>query len=294
MGAGCGSSPSASSPTVVTVSSISVTATVSTTSGPSGGDKGYVEVEPGRRIYFPCQGTGQTTTILIAGLGNSSFVWSPVQGLLAKRDDLRVCLFERASLGPSDQAGGNVDAADAVADLLAALHGLELSDPVVLVGASYGGLVAQLMARTHPDRVSGVVLVDSTHADLDARIDAILPPAISAERRTELGSGPEPVTFDDLLASDRAVIAAPPFPHVPLVVIRHGIPFESSHADYPTDAVEALWRELQDDLAVMSPCSSERLAATSGHRIHQDQPDLVAQAITDVAASVQSDTCTLT
>ena len=128
---------------------------------------------------------------------------------------------------------------------------------------------------------------------MDAEIEKVLPPAITQERRDELGSGPEPITFAGLLASGASVNAAPPFPEVPLVVLRHGLPFKSSHDDYPSAAVESVWAHLEDQLTALSQCSDERLAERSGHRIHQDQPDLVVAAIVDVAESISANDCRL-
>ena len=48
-----------------------------------------------------------------------------------------------------------------LADVVAGIRG-----PVVLVGASYGGLVARCLAATSPERVAGVVLLDAVHEDL--------------------------------------------------------------------------------------------------------------------------------
>jgi pimeloyl-ACP methyl ester carboxylesterase len=80
---------------------------------------------------------------------------------------------------------------------------------------------------------------------------------------------------------------------VPLVVLRHGIPFNSSHEDFPSAAVESVWAHLEDQLASLSQCSDERVAERSGHRIHQDQPDLVVAAIVDVADSISENDCRL-
>lgn len=44
-------------------------------------------------------------------------------------------------------------------------------------------------------------------------------------------------------------------------------------------------------LAALSQCSDERVAERSGHRIHQDQPDLVVTAIIDVADSISANDC---
>jgi pimeloyl-ACP methyl ester carboxylesterase len=232
--------------------------------------------------------------VLLSGLGNESSVWTDVLSLAKEQHpDLVLCVFERAGLGLSDPPAGNVQAADAVDDLVQALTNRSIDAPIILVGASYGGLVTQLFARLHPESVTGVVLVDSIHPDVDAEIEKILPPAIAQERRDELGGGPEPITFAGLVASGASVNAAPPFPDVPLVVLRHGVPFESTHDDFPSAAVEALWAHLEDQLAALSRCSDERVAQRSGHRIHQDQPDLVVTAILDVVDSVSANNCRL-
>jgi pimeloyl-ACP methyl ester carboxylesterase len=254
----------------------------------------FVVVAPNRRVYFPCHSGAKLPIVLLSGLGNPSSVWSDVLTLATEQHpELALCVFERAGLGQSDPAAGDVQAADAVDDLVQALNQRSINTPILLVGASYGGLVSQLFARLHPERVAGVVLVDSIHPDLDSEIEKILPPAIAQERRGELGGGPEAITFADLLASDASVNAAPPFPEVPLVVLRHGVPFESSHADFPSAAVESLWAHLEDQLAALSQCSAERVAERSGHRIHQDQPDLVLAAIVDVADSISANGCRL-
>lgn len=257
-------------------------------------DDDFVEVAPHRRAYFPCHSGDKMPIVLLSGLGNDSSVWSDVVALATKQHpELGLCVFERAGLGRSDPPAGNVQAADAVADIVQALTARSIDTPILLVGASYGGLVAQLFARLHPDKVAGVVLVDSIHPDVDAEIEKVLPPAIAQERRDELGSGPESITFAGLLASGASVNAAPPFPEVPLVVLRHGLPFKSSHDDYPSAAVESVWAHLEDQLTALSQCSDERLAQRSGHRIHQDQPDLVVAAIVDVAESIAANDCHL-
>jgi hypothetical protein len=254
----------------------------------------FVTVAPNRRIYFPCHPGANMPIVLLSGLGNDSSVWSAVLALITKQHpELRPCVFERSGLGLSDPPPGDVQAANAVDDMIQALTNRSIDGPILLVGASYGGLVAQLFARLHPEKVAGVVLVDSIHPDVDAEIEKVLPPAIAQERRDELGGGPEPITFADLLASGASVNAAPPFPEVPLVVLRHGIPFNSSHEDFPSAAVESVWAHLEDQLASLSQCSDERVAERSGHRIHQDQPDLVVAAIVDVADSISENDCRL-
>lgn len=48
-----------------------------------------------------------------------------------------------------------------VSDLHALLAAARVSEPIVLVGHSAGGLAARLFAATYPDEVAGIVLVDA-------------------------------------------------------------------------------------------------------------------------------------
>jgi len=228
----------------------------------------------GRKLEILCRGSGGPVVILDAGLGNTLDVWSSVMDRL---DGVTtVCAYDRAGLGHSDLRPPPHGAQSAVDDLHALLGAAGLLRPFVVVGASFGGIDAQLFARRYPGEVAGAVLVDAIAAGWDEQLEAILTPSQVADRRA-IPNG-EDLTNEDIRASERALVGAPPFPPIPLVVLRHGEPFPGDPG-WPTDRVEALWKRLQDGLAAMSPMSVELIATASGHRIHQSQPDLVADSI---------------
>jgi pimeloyl-ACP methyl ester carboxylesterase len=235
---------------------------------------GLIGLPDGRRLDVTCIGSGNPVVVLDAGLGNTSDVWIPVADLVGSF--ATVCRYDRAGLGRSDPRPEPHGAASAVADLHALLQAANLPAPYVVVGASFGGLDVQLFARTYPADTAGVVLVDAIPPEWNAGLEALLTPAQVAERHA-IPNG-EPMTNDDLRASDAAVLAAPPFPPVKLVVLRHDIPFPGD-AGWPTAKVEALWAGLQAGLAAASPDGVLIQARNAGHRIHQDQPALVADAI---------------
>lgn len=249
-----------------------------TPSSPSDLPEGSVDIGGGRHLDIACQGSGSPVVVLDAGLGNELDVWSAVMTRVA--EFTTVCAYNRAGLGTSDLRPPPHGAASAVDDLHALLGAAGLPAPYVLVGASFGGLDAQLYARRYPAETAGVVLVDAIAPEWDRKLEAMLSPALVAERRA-IPNG-EDLTNEDIRASELGLLGAPPFPPVPLVVLRHGRPFEMG-PDWPTAEVESLWTSLQEGLAAMSPQSSLLLAASSSHRIHQDQPDLVADAIHAVA-----------
>lgn len=106
-------------------------------------------------------GTGGPTVVLDAASGTPSLSWTPVLPALAERT--RVIAYDRAGLGASDPAMP-VAIDSEVEDLAALLSGAG-NGPCVLVGHSWGGMLAQLVAWEHPELVAGLVLVDPAHEE---------------------------------------------------------------------------------------------------------------------------------
>ena len=50
-----------------------------------------------------------------------------------------------------------------------------IGEPLVLVGASTGGLIVRLFASERADRVAGLVLVDASHEDQEMEMPGIAP-----------------------------------------------------------------------------------------------------------------------
>jgi pimeloyl-ACP methyl ester carboxylesterase len=114
----------------------------------------------GRRLHVYCAGTTNDPTVIIeAGSGNDSTLWGGIVVQVASF--ARVCTYDRAGLGWSDPASTPMTLDDRANDLHAMLSGAGVSGPLILVGHSYGGYVVRAFARSKPDRVVGVVLVDA-------------------------------------------------------------------------------------------------------------------------------------
>jgi pimeloyl-ACP methyl ester carboxylesterase/uncharacterized RDD family membrane protein YckC len=115
-----------------------------------------------RKLHLHCSGAGAPTVILEAGASSFAIDWSLVQPQIARVT--RVCSYDRAGHGWSD--GLSTTTAEKVAaDLHALLTTAGEKPPLVLVGASMGGIYTRIFERRHPSAVAGLVFIDPSHED---------------------------------------------------------------------------------------------------------------------------------
>ena len=109
----------------------------------------------GAKMHYICEGTGEPTLVLIAGIPGGALNWTPVMPGLAAHH--RVCAFDRLGQDWSDPAPHPRTFTTAADELHSALQTLGIEHPVV-VGHSFGGALVQIYAAKYD--VAGVVLVD--------------------------------------------------------------------------------------------------------------------------------------
>ena len=110
------------------------------------------------RIYWDARGQGTPAVLLESGLAATSLSWALVQDQLARAT--QVCSYDRAGLGWSERGHGKLTVESILHDLEALIATQLGSDPVVLAGHSFGGMLVRAYACRQPDRVAGLVLVD--------------------------------------------------------------------------------------------------------------------------------------
>lgn len=224
-----------------------------------------------------CRGEGRPTVVFMSGLGvTSGPTWADVEPAVSR--GTRTCLHDRPGTGGLPAASPPRDSAAMVSELRAALRKAGEQGPFVLVGASLGGLNAQLFAARHPQDVAGLVFVDAIHPDFDRRFAEVMGRNAARARARSLESNPERVRFRDLRASDREVKAAGRLPAVPTVVLVHGRSFDPGGE--PVPKLERAWRALARELA--GPGGTVRVVPGTSHRIAEDDPAAVIEAIREV------------
>ncbi len=89
-------------------------------------------------------------------------------------------MYHRPGLGQSELGEEIRNTEATVQDVHQLLTYFEIDEPVYLVGHSYGGLCAQHFAKMYPERIAGMVLVDSTSIHLE-RLDELDLPVLNEE-----------------------------------------------------------------------------------------------------------------
>jgi len=129
-----------------------------------------ITLAPGRALNLRCVGDGPKTVLLEAGGNADSTAWFRVQALLSPQ--ARVCAYDRAGYGFSDEGPMPRDLDADVADLAALVKAAKLKTPLVLVGHSLGSNIVRRYAQLHPEDVRALVLVDPPEQGADALLPA--------------------------------------------------------------------------------------------------------------------------
>ena len=279
---------------------------------------GPVDIGDGRKIYATCKGTnhdGSPTVVLIAGKGNGADDWKSIldpddpvhdapgddlpfhqEGIRHSDDSVfsqvsrftRVCAYDRpdvrvtgADVSTPRPQPHTVDLD--VNDLDAMLTSLGEQKPYVLVAHSYGGLIATLYARTHPQDVAGLVMVDAV---TERMTDVASPGAVKTWDASNAQTSPESREGVRLLDAFEKIEAAAPPRAVPAVVLSADKPWRVDLLPPEAKKGEQVtfddWLESQQRLSETLGAREYITNTDSGHDIYLYQPRMVVDAIRDV------------
>ncbi|UCD24758.1 MAG: alpha/beta hydrolase [Gemmatimonadota bacterium] len=290
-----------------------------------------------RALHLHCVGEGSPTVVFEAGAGGGVLDWTLVQDEVG--EFTRACAYDRAGIGWSDAASRPLSKAEVSTNLHDLLDNGDVDGPLVLVGHSLGGFYVRSFAESWPDRVAGMVLVESSHENQARR----MPPEVmeaqlgmmrvltmcrmlapfglmrlakfadgfteglpfTEERREAVIAVMNRTGYCAGLANELEAAMAdsaetdPPTPlgDLPLIVLSAGIqdtlpPAEFSGSGVTPDimrATNAVWNQMQAELAGLSTRGVHEIATESEHYIQFDQPDLVVDAVRRVVMQARDE-----
>jgi pimeloyl-ACP methyl ester carboxylesterase len=122
----------------------------------------------GHAINLRCSGKGERVVLFEAGTNADSSTWYRVLPLLESQ--ARVCAYDRAGYGFSDEGPMPRDLDADVTDLHELIQAAKLPLSLVLVGHSLGSNIVRRYAQQFPGDVAGMVLVDPPEQGADQAI----------------------------------------------------------------------------------------------------------------------------
>jgi len=270
----------------------------------------------GRNMHINCIGNKSPSIILDSGAGGFSLEWRNIQKSLSQY--ARVCAYDRAGYGWSDMGLLPRTTKRITHELHTLLQNAGIHGPYILVGHSFGGFTAQYFARNFGDEIAGIVLIDSSHEEQVYRLPENGKDVVRRSLHQDRSNMVTKSVIHEHYPEEEATVAQQlmtrwsalltwreemanyalssrelrdvyykPILEIPIVVLSRG---KRVWPDTPYgDAMEATWKELQDELSYLNGNSTHIIAENSGHLIHLDEPELVVDAIHDVLDFVEKE-----
>lgn len=260
----------------------------------------------GYRVHLYCTGEG-SPTVVVVGAG-FSFDWDLVQSGVARFT--KICTYDVSGTAWSDPNPHSLlTCSDRVDEVHKVLSSARIEGPYVLVGLSVGALVARLYASLYPGEAAGMVVVD--HAFIDAETD---PPAGHSSPPSVAGLDSPPVLiyktpvvvtveessdFTKLPERDQKLHrwAESLKPALPTIETAEDCVAQLARTERGLHALGsaplivvstgnelANYKKLQTQLLSLSTRSKQLIADRSFHSVEIDQPEVVVDAIRQVAA----------
>lgn len=245
---------------------------------------GEPPTDPGLAVV--CEGEGSPAIVFEAGLSRTASDFIVIADLL--NVDTRVCRYTRRGLtGSPPLDEGTRTSADWRDDLVAWMDDYGVTDPAVFVAHSAGGITIRMLRDSHPDRVAGVVMIDTSQPALLQYDLETFPAEQAAEVQTHAaGANTEQWDISTSFAALEGLDED--FGAIPMAVLVAGT-FPSY--DFLTAEENAarfeLWTQGQMDLAALSTASQYTLVEGAGHFIQNSNPELVVAEIERVLAAAR-------
>ncbi|WP_392387760.1 alpha/beta hydrolase [Bacillus paranthracis] len=116
------------------------------------------------------KGSSKQTVVIQTGMTCSFYDWLPIIEKLSQH--FTVVSYHRPGYGKSELRNHSRTTLQTTKELHMLLQKLDIHEPIILIGHSYGGLCAQHFAMLYEDKLQSLILVDSTSMNLH-RLDEL-------------------------------------------------------------------------------------------------------------------------
>jgi len=236
---------------------------------------------PSGSIHYRLRGnTNPLFVFVYGGMGQiDQSTWDVIISLLP--EELSILTFDRPGVGKSKKSDINRNAENICLEIKSLLDSLNFSK-YILVGHSLGGLLVRYFACRFPEKVAGLILLDSTHEDQLTRGKKYYDPQMLKEGEKSFLNNPEgfvlPDDLDTSFAQIRAFKSLPQNIKTIVAVAGNSLPPQILNADKLNELNILLHRQL----AETSFDSELYIVENCFHSFYVDQPDIVVNIIKSI------------
>ncbi|MEJ6473946.1 alpha/beta hydrolase [Pseudoalteromonas piscicida] len=253
-------------------------------------DYQFVEIG-GNKLAYACKGEGETTALLLAGMGLDAHETYKNTIHNADPKGYRLCFYDRAGTGKSTFAKPRVRTMLELTQELEAFTQATKMDKLVLVPHSFGGFVARAYANRNPEKVKGMVLIDIAHeswyhemkSKMSKEAWKIMDMIINWERNTH--------SLEDFEEASSHTTMYKTSRKMPVTILSRGIPHVSirsagmSYTD--VDIYTHTWNDGQTKLQEIGDNVTPVTMKYASHLFDQTDPFIAIKYIEDMVKKVQ-------
>ena len=244
-------------------------------------------------LAYACAGKGRPTLILESPSGISAEqAYEKILSEISR--SYRACFVERLGLGRSDHVPEGLvqTTKDYAEEVRSLVDQVAPGENLILVGYSFGGFIARYFAATHPDRVAGLLLIDSAQEDWIVDVKERMAPDDWAKMQAILDWFLRRMGHN-YWDSQFEVASVHLEADLPVRIISRGLPYQHIRkAELSEDGVR-IYNESHDrhqlNLLALTRNTSRVVASKSEHLIVESEPELVIAEIRKLLAQAKLD-----
>lgn len=233
----------------------------------------------GRKIETLTQIKPQAKAVVVFENGARGTIdkWAQVMAGLSQ-ENLSLFAYNRPGYANSEVSSSVRTGKVIVEELHLLLQAKNLTPPYILVGHSMGGLYMQLYAKTYPNEVQGIVLVDALYPGVFKRPEDF--PFSTRLAKKLFLSATVQQEVDHIYETGEAVSALPSIDNKPMVRLFNAP--KSAGAIGLDFGVINKGPEVIEQVKNLYP-NARKVVADSDHEMQTDKPELIILAIKEVA-----------
>ena len=244
----------------------------------------------GYRLHFRVYPGSEPAILLESGGGADASYWDNLAPVLSRKTGATIITYDRAGYGESDLPDTPYDIRKEISGLWRGLEQLRLTNSLIVLGHSYGGMLIRVLANEHPQAIRGMVFLDAMNVEfIDAigGVEALINHPLSQHfDRSQIEQLTKPqraaLRVEAGLPDSVSLLRTLFIPiNIPVRVITAGIPW------WPKPEENQYWWESHEHLATSVKDGKLLVAEHSDHFVPDKQPEIIVDVLEELVQAAR-------